>query len=207
MVQALQKCQLVSAYNCLHWIMYESLLTDSICPIFNISSQIHKGSISWRQQCHKQNAYYRGYQLISLFSSPCNPNLAYPPATPSSFPNIILSYGFFFSLQFPIGSNRIMIIIIKCGKRMSFFGRLVSQLNCLLCLNSIHWPSVSCLQENSKGAVWTHPPLQAADRDKEVIDTFVFTLNHTSKLQLSVKRDSAVFLQTQWSFSIIIRTT
>lgn len=90
MVQALQKWQLLHITACIEsWAMYKSLLMESIPPVFNISSQIHKGSISWHQQHHKQYAHNRRYQLIS----------------------------FFFFFLFPMGANR-AVITIK-GKRGS----------------------------------------------------------------------------------------
>ena len=97
--------------------MYKSLLSDSISPIFNTSSQIHKGSISWRQQCHKQDAHYRGYQLISPFSSPRNPNryTTHPPPRYN-----FISNSFFFS---PVPQRLKQSYDYNTGeKRINIFG-------------------------------------------------------------------------------------
>lgn len=63
MAQALQKWKLWSfVLNHVHCINY--CFADDTSPMFNNSSEIHKGSISWHQQCHKHDAHYTGYQLI-----------------------------------------------------------------------------------------------------------------------------------------------
>ena len=83
----------------------------------------------------------------------------------------------------------------KKGERWSaFFCWLASRprrWNVCLVSNSIHWPSVSCRQENSKGGVWTQAPLQLVDRGTEDIDILPFAINHSNKLQFSVKHNVA----------------
>lgn len=118
---------------------------------------------------------------IDISLSSCNPNLFYfLPLL-----NIISCHTAFPPSQFKIQVKE-NHDYNKGEKRISFFSWLASQLDCLLRLNSIYWPSVSCLQQNSKGDIWTHPPLQPADQAKEIIDTFMFTLNHTGKLHFSI---------------------
>lgn len=146
--------------------------------MFNNSLEIHKGSISWHQQCHKQDAHYTGYQLIIALFIFLKPK---PPLHTLDSQHR--------KLTDTLEQNFTKEI------RYQWKGR-EERKDPPLCLTcqptelSIHWPSVFCLQEISEGGIWADPPLQLADEAEEVIDTLVFTLDQISKLQLGVKHNN-----------------
>lgn len=153
-------------------IMYKSLLTDSTVSLLYLTS--HHKSTKGAPTVPQARCMLRRVSIDGSFHLH-SPNLCYF----LPFFSIIWCLFFFFN-WFPHWRKE-NYDYNKAEKRISFFGSLASQLNCLLHLNSVHWSSVSCLWENSEGGIWTHPPLQPADQAEEVIDTFMFTLNHTGK--------------------------
>lgn len=93
------------------FIMYKLVLSSDIFPIFNISSQIHKEHFMASKLPQARCTLQIFNQLISLLSSPYNPNLLFPPY-------FLVNFLCSFFSKFPIGSNTTMVIII--GKTPDF---------------------------------------------------------------------------------------